>query len=304
MSQRSNGALTGTPQQSIDILRDEAVGDEAEVAGSYPGVFGKMAGVLRHAGFGLFRKAADFVYPPVCAGCGVLSGRHAALCPSCWQSVMFIEQPYCDVLGIPFAFDHMAGLEDLAAVPGKAGRLVSARAIADPPRFDRLRAVAVHDGIARHLVHGLKYRDRTDLAVMMAGWMQRAGREYLDICDAVLPVPLHWTRFTSRKFNQSAELARHLAHLSDRPLLPSTLKRVKRTSRQVGLTAKGRKDNVRAAFAIASGHEGDVFGKRLVLVDDVYTTGATVSSAAAALKRAGASEVTVLTFAMAIAGPI
>ncbi|MGI2034981.1 ComF family protein [Rhizobium panacihumi] len=241
---------------------------------------------------------ADLVYPPVCAGCGVTIGRHGALCPICWQSIDFIERPFCDILGIPFAFDHEAGR------PGDGGRLVSARAIADPPRYDRLRAVAIHDGVARKLVHGLKYRDRTELAIMMAAWMQRAGADYLAACDGILPVPLHWTRFASRKFNQSAELARHLARLSDRPLLPSTLKRVKRTSRQVGLTAKGRQDNVRAAFAIVPGHEPDVFGKRLVLVDDVHTTGATVSSAAAVLKRAGAVEVTVLTFALAISGPI
>lgn len=246
----------------------------------------------------IFWRMADLVYPPVCAGCGVTIGRHGALCPICWQSIDFIERPFCDILGIPFAFDHEAG------VPGDGGRLVSARAIADPPRYDRLRAVAIHDGVARKLVHGLKYRDRTELAIMMAAWMQRAGADYLAACDGILPVPLHWTRFASRKFNQSAELARHLARLSDRPLLPSTLKRVKRTSRQVGLTAKGRQDNVRAAFAIVPGHEPDVFGKRLVLVDDVHTTGATVSSAAAVLKRAGAVEVTVLTFALAISGPI
>ncbi len=252
---------------------------------------------------GLFRRVADFVYPPVCAGCGVMIGRHGALCPACWQSVHFIERPFCDVLGIPFAFDHEAGDHDIG-MASEGGRLVSAKAIADPPRYDRLRAVAIHDGVARKLVHGLKYRDRTELAIMMAAWMQRAGEEHLAQCDGILPVPLHWTRFARRKFNQSAELARHLANLSGKPLLPSTLKRVKRTSRQVGLTAKGRQDNVRAAFSIVPGHEPEVFGKRLVLVDDVHTTGATVSSAAAVLKRAGAAEVTVLTFALAISGPI
>lgn len=257
-----------------------------------------VAEVIRSGASGLFRRMADFVYPPVCAGCGVLTGSHGALCPACWQLVHFIERPFCDVLGIPFAFDHEAGLAE------EGGRLVSAKAIADPPRYDRLRAVAIHDGVARRLVHGLKYRDRTELAIMMASWMQRAGAEHLAECDGILPVPLHWTRFATRKFNQSAELARHLAKLSGRPLLPSTLKRVKRTSRQVGLTAKGRQDNVRAAFAIVPGHEHNVFGKRLVLVDDVHTTGATVSSAAAVLKRAGAVEVKTVTFALAISGLI
>ena len=164
--------------------------------------------------------------------------------------------------------------------------------------------MAIHDGPVRQLVHGLKYRDRTDLAAMMALWMLRASDGLVAGCDGIVPVPLHRWRFASRKFNQSAELARHLSRLSGRPFLPRTLIRVKNTSRQVGLTARAREDNVRAAFKVAPGHEIDVAGRHVVLVDDVYTTGATVSSAARALKKAGASEVTVLTFAMAVAGPI
>ena len=117
-------------------------------------------------------------------------------------------------------------------------------------------------------------------------------------------MPLHWTRLSLRRFNQAAELARHLARLSGRPLLVEALQRARRTRRQVGLTARAREDNVRAAFRVVKGSEDQVFGKRLVLIDDVYTTGATVSAAARVLKRAGASEVTVLTFAMALREPI
>jgi ComF family protein len=239
----------------------------------------------------LLRPVLDLLYPPCCAACGVRTAGHFALCGGCWGRMRFIERPYCEILGIPFAHD-----------PGEG--MVSALAIAEPPVFDRLRAVALHEGAARHLVHGLKYRDRTDLAPMMAAWMARAAGEHLALCDAIIPVPLHWTRLMQRRFNQSAELGRHLARLSSRPLLTRTLIRRKRTSRQVGLSAHGREDNVRAAFRVVKGEEHNVFGKRLVLVDDVFTTGATVSSAARALKRAGAVDVTVLTFAMALAEPI
>lgn len=234
---------------------------------------------------------ADLVYPPRCPGCGVATGSHAGFCPACWSGVRFIERPYCEVLGLPFSYDPGPGL-------------LSAQAIADPPVFDRLRSAVLHEGAARGLVHALKYKDRTDLAAMMAGWMCRAGQPHLQACDGILPVPLHRTRMALRKFNQSAELARHLAEQSGRPFLPSTVVRVKRTVRQVGLSARAREDNVRAAFAISPGHEPDVWGKRLVLVDDVYTTGATVSSVSRVLKKAGAADVTVLTFAMAAAGPI
>lgn len=240
---------------------------------------------------GAARCLADIVYPPVCHGCGVATGSHGGFCASCWCGIRFIERPYCEVLGLPFAHDPGAGM-------------LSAEAIAHPPIFSRLRAATIYDGPARKLVQSLKYHDRTDLAAMMAAWMTRAGEAHLKDCDAILPVPLHRLRLLGRKFNQSAELGRHLSRLTGRPFLPATLLRSKRTARQVGLTARARQENVRAAFTIAAGHEADVFGKRLVLVDDVYTTGATVSSATRALTRAGAAEVTVLTFAMAVSGPI
>jgi ComF family protein len=233
----------------------------------------------------------NLVYPPACPGCGRMTGSHAGFCPACWREIRFIERPYCEVLGLPFSYD-----------PGRG--MLSAEAIANPPVFDRLRAATIYDGSARNLVHSLKYRDRTDLASMMAGWMLRASEGHVAGCDGILPVPLHRRRFLSRKFNQSAELARHLAQQSDKPFLPAALLRIKSTRRQVGLTARAREENVRAAFGIAPGHEPDVFGKRLILVDDVFTTGATVSAATRALKRAGAAEVTVLTFAMAVSTPI
>jgi ComF family protein len=237
------------------------------------------------------KSLGDLVYPPTCLGCGIRTRRHGAFCGGCWSQIRFIERPYCDRLGLPFSYDPGPGM-------------LSAQAIAEPPVFDRLRSVAIHEGAARNLVHSLKYRDRTNLAPMMAEWMLRASDGHVANCDGIVPVPLHRLRFALRKFNQAAELGRHIAHLSGKPFLPEALARVKRTSRQVGLTARGREDNVRGAFATPSGREGEVFGKRLVLVDDVYTTGATVSAATRALKKAGAAEVTVLTFAMAVAGPI
>ena len=216
---------------------------------------------------------------------------HRGLCPKCWSALRFIERPYCEVLGVPFSHDLGPGI-------------LSAEAIANPPPFDRLRSAAFHDEAVRNLVHGLKYRDRTDLAPMMAVWMLRAAEGTVERCDAILPVPLHRTRMFSRKFNQAAELARHMARQTDKPFLQGTLLRIRRTRQQVGLGARAREDNVRGAFAVAKGHEGDVVGKRLVLVDDVYTTGATVAAAARALRKAGAADITVLTFARALSETI
>jgi len=237
------------------------------------------------------RAAFRMIYPPTCAGCNCMTGREAALCADCWRDVAFIDRPFCEVLGIPFARDNGDGF-------------VSAKAIAEPPPFDRLRSVASHDGTARKLVHRLKYQDRIDLAHVMATWMLRASDGTVADCDCIIPVPLHRGRFLRRRFNQSAELARHLAKLSGKPMLAGTLLRVKPTERQVGLSANARRDNVRGAFSLAAGSETDVHGKRVVLVDDVYTTGATVGAASRVLRKAGAADVTVLTFAMAISEPI
>ncbi|AFL53555.1 putative competence protein F [Sinorhizobium fredii USDA 257] len=233
----------------------------------------------------------NLVFPPVCCGCGRLTGDARAVCPSCWAGLRLIERPYCEVLGSPFAVD-----------PGSGA--VSPQAIANPPVFDRLRSVSLHEGIARDLVHGLKYRDRTDLASMMAEWMIRASDGTVAAADMIVPVPLHAFRLWRRKFNQSAELARCISERAGKPYRPETLHRVRRTRRQVGLAARAREENVRGAFAVAESARPGLEGKRIVLVDDVYTTGATVSAATRALKRAGAGDVTVLTFAMAMPEPI
>lgn len=234
------------------------------------------AGVL--AGF------ADIVLPPACAGCGALIGGHGALCTECWSKVRFIEKPFCPILGTPFSYDIGEGI-------------VSAEAIADPPRFDRARAAVLFDDLARSLIHGLKYRDRTDLAKMMARWMLRVGDGHVETCHAIIPVPLHRWRLLRRRYNQSAELARALSALSGRPLLAGALVRQRRTRQQVGLAARQRRENVRGAFAVPERSIADIAGRRIILVDDVYTTGATVDAATRALKKAGAAEVTVLTFA-------
>ena len=252
-----------------------------------PRLFAGIGQLVRNlvSGFG------DILYPPHCTACSRLTGSHRALCPSCWSTFSWIEKPYCEVLGIPFSHNHGEGA-------------VSALAIAEPPDFDRLRSVTLHVGAARSMVHGLKYRDRTDLAEMMGRWMARAGAEQLARAHLILPVPLHRSRLFTRRFNQSAELARVIARTSGITYAPRALLRVKRTERQVGLGQRARQENVRGAFKVTEEGKGQVFGRNVVLVDDVYTTGATVNAVARTLKRAGAADVTVLTFAMAFPEPI
>jgi ComF family protein len=153
----------------------------------------------------------------------------------------------------------------------------------------------------RALGLSFKYGDRLDLAPMMGQWMARAGRELLEGADALLPVPLHWHRLWSRRFNQSATLAGSVSRASGVPVLHEAIKRVRATPQQVGLSKTERADNVQGAFRVPPEHKAQVAGRRLVLVDDVLTSGATVDTCARALLRAGAAHVDVLVFARVVA---
>jgi len=242
---------------------------------------------------GLSRTAlkwpARLLFPPVCAGCRRHVSQPGVLCAECWPKLRLLERPWCPVMGTPFVHDMGAGF-------------LSAEAIADPPPFDRARAAVAYSGVARQLVQGLKYQDRTDLAPWMAHWMMRAGADLVAEADVVVPVPLHWRRFFRRKFNQSAELGRAVSRLSGLPFAPSAVRRVKLTREQVGLERHEREQNVRAAFRVPAETEIQIAGRRVLLIDDVYTTGATVRAVTKALKRGGAGAVDVLTFARVLPG--
>jgi len=248
----------------------------------------RLADVLRTT----LRLVTDVALPQLCAACRE-PVESAGLCASCWSKTGFIAPPYCARLGTPFAF------EDGPSGDGP-GRL-SLAAIADPPAYERARAAVCYDDIAKQLVHALKYADRLDLAPMMGRWMANAGRELLGEADAIVPVPLHWRRQWARRFNQSAQLCEVIAKASGRPVLHGALRRVKATPHQVGLGKSERAQNVQGAFRVSAEGKAEVSGRRLVLVDDVLTSGATVDACTRALLRAGAAAVDVLVFARVVA---
>jgi ComF family protein len=244
----------------------------------------RFRGGLRAA----LRVALDVALPPLCPSCRAPLGDGVGLCATCWSKLSLIEPPYCARLGIPFTYDPGPGL-------------LSMEAIADPPAYDRARAAVRYDDISRALVLSFKYGDRLDLVPMMGRWMARAGRELLSEADALLPVPLHWRRLWARRFNQSAALAGTISDIAGVPVLHSALKRVRATPQQVGLSKTERADNVQGAFRVPAEEKATVAGRRLVLIDDVLTSGATVDTCARALLRAGAAHVDVLVFARVVA---
>jgi ComF family protein len=247
------------------------------------------AQALRRAG----SAALDLLYPPVCLACRCAIGAQGGLCPKCWSAMRFIERPYCDRLGTPFETD---------LAPSEGGRFLSPAAVADPPVFTRARAVARFEGPARILVHRLKYGDRGELAPPMGRWMARAGADLLDEAELLVPVPLHRLRLAQRRFNQSVALARTVAQISGVPTRCDLLVRPKPTPPQVGLTRRLRAQNVQGAFAVPRDRRIDLAGRRLVLIDDVMTSGATLNAAARVLLRAGAGQVDALVFARVVTG--
>ncbi len=236
------------------------------------------------------RRAADMLYPPACAACAAPVGEPHAFCAACWARMPFIARPYCERLGLPFPFDLGPGA-------------ISPAAMADPPAFGRARAVARYDGPARELVHRLKYGDRLDLARTMGGLMEQAGAELLHEADVLVPVPLHWWRLWRRRHNQAAVLAAELARRSGLPTATGLLVRRKPTRPQVGLSRNERALNLQGAFVATSAAKPALAGRRVVLVDDVMTTGSTANAAARVLLRAGARRVDVLTFAVVALAP-
>ena len=242
----------------------------------FPGAVPALRAVLR--------EALGLVYPPSCAGCGGATADPGALCPACWTGLRLIEAPLCPRYGTPFVLD--LGI----------GPLLSPRAIAEPPVFARARAVALYDGAARGLVHRLKYEDRLDLAPAMARMMLASGRELIGQAECV--VPLHRWRLWGRRFNQAALLARPIAKAAALPFWPGALARVRATRSQVGLSRAGRATNLQGAFRVPQAARATLQGRRVLLIDDVTTTGATANAAARALMRGGAASVDLLTFAL------
>ena len=240
-------------------------------------------GVLEAA----WQTALDALFPPRCGGCGQFSA--AVFCARCAPNLHAMGEPCCDCCGR--AFDPLA-----------MGADICPNCRAHPPAFERSRAAWAFEGPPRGAIHRLKYNRRFALAPRLARAMAQspAARELLHDWQpsCLVPVALHGSRARARGFNQSALLARELGALFELPALDA-LKRTRRTPPQVGLDLKARRHNVRQAFVVDeklwAKHE--LTGARILLIDDVFTTGATIDECARVLRRAGAQSVAALTLA-------
>ncbi len=228
--------------------------------------------------------------PPQCPSCSDLVEEAGMLCGDCWKQVDFLTPPMCSACGLPFAFE----------VEGEAGDVLCGACVRDRPPYDRARAVMVYGDFSRKLVLAFKHADRTDTAPGLARWMARMGRELISDADVITPVALHWTRLFQRRYNQAALLAGVLGRETGVPVVQDLLIRKRKTPPQGRLGAAGRRRNLKGAFRINAKHLETVKDKRVLLVDDVLTTGATASASAVVLLRAGAKAVDVLTLARVV----
>jgi ComF family protein len=231
--------------------------------------------------------ALDAVLPPRCAKCGEILGGGSGLCPGCWPRIAWLAPPCCACCGQPFPFD--SGPDTLCGA-----------CLQKHPAYDRARAVFRYDDESRDMVIGFKRADRTELVPAFAGWMARTGAVLLEEAELIVPVPLHWTRLARRRFNQAALLALALGRVAGRPVSPDLLERKRATSSQGHLGRLARFRNVKGAIRVAPRHLPTVENRRVLLIDDVITTGATIEAAAKALISAGARGVDVLALAKVI----
>jgi ComF family protein len=235
----------------------------------------------------ILRGAADAIWPPhSLMGPGRGAGQ-GPLSPEDFRRLRFISDPLCDRCGVPL--DYQIGEETWCP-----------SCIARPPRWDRARAALVYDDVSRKPVLDLKRAGRRDGIETLSGWMRQAGGPLIGAADVLVPVPLHYTRLVVRGFNQSVWLAQAVGRAEGRDVAVDTLMRTRRTPTQAGLSGRARRRNVSGAFCIRRGREAHIKDKRVLLIDDVLTTGATLSACTRVLKQAGARQVDVLVLARVV----
>lgn len=236
---------------------------------------------------GFLRQMRDFLWPPRSLVSGARDAGGAPLSPEEFRSLAFITGPVCNRCGVPVATETPP--ETICAV-----------CTARPPRWQRARAALIYDEYARRPVLDLKRAGRRDGLSLLAAWMGRAGEDLLAEAELIVPVPLHYSRLVMRGYNQSAWLAQALGRQAGVAVSVDALKRTRRTPSQAGLSGRARRRNVTGAFAVRRSWLKRVRGRHVLLVDDVLTSGATLSACTRALKRAGARQIDVIVLARVV----
>ncbi|MEM9168408.1 MAG: ComF family protein [Pseudomonadota bacterium] len=250
----------------------------------------RLSALMRRRLSAAAERTLRLLAPPLCPLTDAAVDEPHTISARAWSRLRFVTPPFCARCAVPFPYDPGAG-----AVCGACA--------ADPPAVGTTRAALAYEGEAIELVTSLKYRDRLELAPLMGRWMAAAGRDLISSGSILAPVPLHPRRLADRRFNQAALLAAAVARETGAGQAPTALQRLRATPpQQSQVSADARRRNVQGAFSVRPGREADLVGAHVILIDDVYTTGATLSACARAARRAGAARVDALVLARVAAG--
>ena len=229
-------------------------------------------------------RAIDLVLPAHCPTCDDIVASDGQLCGACFRQAGFVVDPSCGRCAVPFVSEGYAGPDRCCQT-----------CLEQPPVWDRARSAFIYDAFSRRLILPLKYADRTENARALGRHMARAGADLLADADVVVPVPLHPARLRSRRYNQAVLLAR--AAIGDRGqpvLVPDVLLRHRRTAPLASRSAAERRRELKGAISVRPSRRRGLSGARVVLVDDVLTTGSTATECVIALREAGAASVALL----------
>ncbi len=239
----------------------------------------------------VLHRAVDFLLPPRCLLCYERTTDPHNVCAECWQGLTFISQPHCTLCGLPFDFEV-------------EGDLLCAACLDHPPAYEHMRSAVVYNDVSRHLVLCFKHGDMLQISKLLSRWMTTAGHDLLKSADLIVPVPLHPMRLFWRQYNQAAVLSNQISTLSGVPRHNEALVRSRYTPSQGKRTYEERVKNVKSAIAVNPTYGKLIKGKQVLLIDDVFTTGATVEECCRALMKGGAKSVDILTFARVVKGRV
>lgn len=233
---------------------------------------------------GCLNSLKNLLFPIKCDLCGETVDT-SGLCPECWKKISWISDPKCAICGTPFEIDVSK---------------ICTSCLNEKPKFDRAISVFKYDNFSKEIILKLKHFDTTHIAKRLSMLMYKTAQIEIDNSDLIVPVPIHFTKRLKRKYNQSEFLAKNIGEMSDVKYEPRFLKKIKITPQQEGLSAKNRKKNVVGSFGVDEKYSGFIENKKIILVDDVFTTGSTVDECSKILKKYKAESITVVTIAKVI----